>query len=50
MEIRIVVFDGAISRCIARETFASVKEVNDFMDIVRQLEPKAKFTLTEIKK
>ena len=50
MEIRIVVFDGNISRCIARESFESVQEVNDFMDIVRQLDPKAKYTLTEIKK
>ena len=50
MEIKIVVFDGNLSRVIARESFASVKEVNDFMDVVKQLDPKAKFSLTEIKK
>ena len=50
MEISIIVFDGHISRVIARETFASVQEVKDFMDIVKQLDPKASYTLTEIKK
>ena len=50
MEIKVIVFDGNLSRVIARESFASVKEVNDFMSIVHQLDPKARLSLTEIKK
>ena len=50
MEISLIVFDGNISRVIARETFASVKELNEFMDIVKQLDPKASYSVMEIKK
>lgn len=50
MEISIIVFDGHISRVIARETFPSVKEVNDFMNIIKQLDPKASYSVTEVKK
>lgn len=50
MEIRVTVFDGLISRAIAKESFASVKELNEFMDIVKQLDPKASYLVTEIKK
>jgi len=50
MEIKVIVFDGLISKAIARETFASVKELNEFMDIVKQVEPKASYSVLEIKK
>ena len=50
MKISIIVFDGNISRCIARETFSSVKEVNDFMDVIKQLDPEASYKVTEVKK
>lgn len=50
MEIKVVVFDGLISKVIAREVFASVKELNEFMDIVKQLDPKASYSVMEIKK
>lgn len=50
MEIKVIVFDGNLSRCIARETFASVKEVKDFMSVIHELDPKAKYSVTEVKK
>ena len=50
MEIKVIVFDGLISKAIAKETFASVKELNEFMDIVKQLDPKASYSVMEIKK
>lgn len=50
MEIRVIVFDGLISKAIAKETFASVEELNQFMDIVKQLDPKASYSVMEIKK
>jgi hypothetical protein len=50
MEIRVIVFDGDITRAIARESFRSVKELEDFMAVVKQLDPKAKYSLLEVKK
>jgi hypothetical protein len=50
MEIKVIVFDGHISRAIAKETFASVKELNEFMDIVKQLDPKASYSVMEVKR
>lgn len=50
MEISIIVFDGQLSRVIARETFASVQEVNDFMKVINQLDEKASYKVTEVKR
>lgn len=50
MEIKVIVWDGDITRAIARETFSSIEELNEFMETVRQLDARARYTLLEVKR
>lgn len=50
MEIKVIVWDGDITRAIAKESFKSVQELDSFMAIVKQLDPRARYTLLEVKK
>lgn len=50
MEITVTVWNGLVTRPIAKETFSSVSELNKFMEVVKQLDPKASYLVERIKK
>ena len=50
MEIKVTVWNGIVTRAIAKETFNSVEELKDFMAIVHKLDSNASYIVEEIKK
>jgi len=50
MEIKISIWNSTKVRILGVETFTSPKEVEDFMKIIREVEPKASYNVMEIKK
>lgn len=50
MEIKVTVWNGIVTRAIAKETFTSIGELDDFMTIVKHLDPNATYIVEEIKK
>lgn len=50
MEISVTVWNGIVTRPIAKETFSSVSELNKFMEVVKQLDSNAMYIVDRIKK
>lgn len=50
MKIKASIWNGNKTRILAIESFDSVKELQDFMKVVNQLDDKASFNLMEVSK
>jgi hypothetical protein len=50
MEIRVSIWNNTKVRILGVETFTSPKELQDFMKIIREVEPKASYNVMEVKK
>jgi hypothetical protein len=50
MKIKASIWNGSKTRILAIESFDSVKELQDFMKVVNELDAKASFNLMEVSK